>query len=297
MAILNYLAAFQIVSQTLNISVAAKELGVSQPALSRQLRRLEESLGLTLFVRRQRGIELTEGGQRLAQSIGPALTALDKRLQLLREQSASKRGKIRIGSLAEIGRSFVLPSLLSFKASHPEVECELILMKNGEILEALGRRDLDFGIVASTVGAEGLRVSRLGEERSIMVTRASNLQSLQTAGDVLASSFVAYRQEDPLLREFLKRHFPGTGRKPIKPHLVVNDHRCMIEALLCFDHFAVMPAHSVRGYLETGSLRNASGMELNSTIWLARPEDAKDSLVSKAFSSLLLQGRTVADLA
>src|SRR4051812_20124444 len=102
MTTLGHLAHFNAVCQTLNISAAAKTLGITQPSLSRQLKRLEETLGFPLFVRRQRGIELTAEGVKLAEAISPVLTTLDERLNLLKGQSGSAKGKIRIGSLTEI---------------------------------------------------------------------------------------------------------------------------------------------------------------------------------------------------
>lgn len=287
MTTLAYLASFHAVCQTLNISAAAKTLRITQPSLSKQLRRLEESLGLTLFVRRQRGIALTEDGAKLAEVIGPVLTTLTERLGLLSGQAGSIKGHLRIGSLTEIGKSLVLPRTLAFASDYPDVEIDLRLLKGSEIIAALQTQDLDFGIVTEMPAAENLRVSKLAEERSLIVTRTSNEQYLTEIGDVMAARFVAYRQDDPLLNHFLRTFYPKIGKHRIKPQITVNDHKSMIEALLSFDFYAVMPIHSVAGYLEAGTLHAASGHELHSKIWLVRPEKTRTSRIVAAFESFL----------
>lgn len=287
MTTLGYLASFHTVCQTLNISAAAKTLGITQPSLSRQLKRLEESLGLTLFVRRQRGIALTDEGAKLAESIAPVLTALNERLSLLQSQGGSVKGRLRIGSLTEIGKALVLPRVLAFARDYPEVEIDVRLLKGAEIVAALQAQELDFGVVAEQPTVESLKVSKLAEERSLVVTRATNRRALKTSGDVLASGFVAYRQDDPLLNAFLREHFPGVNRGRIRPQLAINDHKAMVEALMAFDLYAVMPLHSVAGYLEAGTLHNASGHEMRSDIWLVRPEKSRENLITKAFRAFL----------
>lgn len=287
MTTLGHLASFHAVCQTLNISAAAKALGITQPALSRQLKRLEESLGIALFVRRQRGIALTEEGARLAEAIAPVLTTLDERLHVLRSAATVAKGKLRIGSLAEIGKAVVVPAATRFGRDFPEVEVELRFLTGAEILAGLDRQELDFGVIASLPANDAVTTRPLLEERSILVTRSANARRLGSVGDVLAASFVAYRHDDPLLGAFLARNFPGLGRQTLKPRFAVNDHKSMIGLLLAFDVFAVMPIHSVAGHLESGTLVVASGGELVSTIHLARRARARETRISEGFREAL----------
>lgn len=287
MATLGYLASFHAVCQTLNISSAAKNLGLTQPSLSRQLKCLEESLRVTLFVRRQRGIALTDEGLKLAEAVAPVIMALNERLDILRHQGVSTKGRLRVASLTEIGKSYVLPRLLTFTRDYPEVEVDFRLLKGDEIVAALLAQEIDFGIVAEMPEHDKLKVSKLTEERSILVTHSTNSRSLHTVGDVNASRFVAYRPDDPLLKAFLKAHFPGVNVSRIHPHFTVNDHKCMIEALIALNAYAVIPRHSVAGYLEAGTLRNASEHELRLKVWLIRPEKQRETLISKAFTAAL----------
>ena len=70
---------FHAVAQTGNISKAARELYISQPAISKAIRKLEDNLGMSLFVRNSRGVQLTEEGQILYQHTCSAFDALDRK--------------------------------------------------------------------------------------------------------------------------------------------------------------------------------------------------------------------------
>lgn len=283
MSILNYLAGFHAVCQTLNISKAAKSLGMTQPSLSRHLKKLEDSVGAALFVRRQHGIELTEHGRKLAEAVAPVLTALSERMELIRGDTMTMRGTLKIGSLAEIGKAYVLPRVLAFSRDHAEVEIDLQLLNGDEIEAAIAQKKLDLGFVVARPTSDKVAHRAILEERSVVVTRQSHLSSLETTGDVLKAAFVAYRQDDPLLQAFLASHFPGLGRGRVKPKYAVNDHRAMIEVLTHTDVFAVMPVHSVTGHLETGALRLASKFEFLSTIYQIESKDGRVSALARAF--------------
>ncbi len=281
MSSFNLLAGFHTVCQTLNISEAARSLGISQPALTRQLQRLSEDLGVELLVRRQRGVELTDAGRALYQATGPAISALQDRLELVKAQHTELKGRIRIGSLAEIGKSYIMPRLVSFGIDFPEVEIELQLIKGKEILSALDARKIDFGVLSEKPANQDFRIIKLFDEKSVLVTRAPNRKDVENIGDVVASRFVAYRADDPLLNRFLGESFGQVSRPEISPQVVINDHRCMIEVLLSIDSYAVMPIHSISGHLQSGSLRQASPHEVISTIWLARPYERKLGLIKE----------------
>lgn len=256
---------------------------MTQPSLSRQLKKLEEEVGSELFVRRSHGIELTTAGAKLAEAVAPVLTALGERLQLIRDEATTTRGTLRIGSLAEIGKSFVMPRLLAFAREYPEVDVDLRLLQGAEIEEAVLARELDFGFVVVRPEGERFVAEEILRERSVVVTRASHGKTLNTTGDVLASAFIAYRRGDPLLDAFLAANFPGLNRRKIVPRFFVNDHRAMTEALLQLNAFAVMPVHSVAGYLETGALHIASTAEYATSVVQIGLAATKKTMLVKVF--------------
>lgn len=289
MSTLNLLNSFHAVAHAGSISVAAKSLGMSQPALSRQLKTLSEHLGFDLFIRKQRGVELTVQGKQLRDAIGPSILGLQERLELVRVQSKEPKGKIRIGSLTEFGKSFVVPRITAFIQNYPDSEIELRFETGLSILSALQNRDLDFGIVATKPKSGSLLVQKFADERSVLVTRSSNFKDINSAGELATAKFVAYRVEDPLLSEFIKLLAGDDRPHRILPHVAINDHGSMIRALLTGDYYAVMPVHSVENHLVAGTLRVASAVEMASSVWLVRPDEKRPSILKNAFMQAIAQ--------
>jgi DNA-binding transcriptional LysR family regulator len=280
---LNLLNSFHAVASTGSISSAAKSLGMSQPALSRQLRTLSEHLGIDLFIRRQRGVELTLQGRQLRDAIGPSILGLQERLELVRVQSKEPKGKIRIGSLTEFGKSFVVPRITTFIQNYPDAEVELRFETGLSILASLQNRSLDFGIVATKPKSGSLLVQKFADERSVLVTRSGNFADINSVGAMATAKFVSYRMEDPLLHQFVKVMVGDDRSMKVNPHVAINDHGSMVRALLAADYYAVMPIHSVESHLAAGALRVASSIDLKSPVWLVRPDEKRPSMLKNAF--------------
>ncbi|SUE06941.1 D-malate degradation protein R [Pantoea agglomerans] len=118
----NALEVFVIVAQTRNFRLAAEQLGVTRPAISQSLRRLEDRLNLTLMQRTTRSVQLTEAGQRLYAEVAPAINQLNRAVTDIAELAAEPRGQLRlaISSIAE--RMLGGKLLASFITAYPQVE-------------------------------------------------------------------------------------------------------------------------------------------------------------------------------
>ncbi|HTP61022.1 MAG TPA: LysR substrate-binding domain-containing protein [Burkholderiales bacterium] len=147
---------FIAVAEKLHFGRAATALHISQPPLSRAIRALEESLGVKLFARTRRRVELTPEGRRLREEAQRALGQLEHAARELRDMAAGVSGRLRIGfvSLADYG---VLPDLLkNFKAARPGVELALREMLSPEQAAALAAGELDFGLLLPPVAGTDL---------------------------------------------------------------------------------------------------------------------------------------------
>ncbi len=111
------LRAFDAVARRLSFSAAATELHLTQPAISRQIRSLEDELGATLFLRGTRHVELTGAGAALRRSVEPLLAQLDITVRQLRV--AQGRQPVAVTTFASFASLWVLPRLQSFQAIHP----------------------------------------------------------------------------------------------------------------------------------------------------------------------------------
>ncbi|MFT3928165.1 MAG: LysR substrate-binding domain-containing protein [Myxococcales bacterium] len=141
---LDKLRAFAAVAEEGNITRAARRLRTSQPAVSKQVSELEESLGAVLFDRLPRGVRLTEAGQVLMRHTQQILAAERLAENEIAELSGLTRGKLSIGASTTIG-SYLLPGVFgAFQRKHPQVRLELEIA-NTTVIQAMaldGRIDL-----------------------------------------------------------------------------------------------------------------------------------------------------------
>lgn len=143
---------FIAVAEHLHFGRAAQSLHISQPPLSRAIRALEGRLGVTLFARTRRRVELTPEGARLLERARQLLDQLERAVSEVQAMASGAQGRLRIGfvSLADFG---VLPGLLkAYKASHPGVELALREMLSPEQAAALAAGTLDFGLLLPPAG-------------------------------------------------------------------------------------------------------------------------------------------------
>jgi DNA-binding transcriptional LysR family regulator len=144
------LAAFCAVVERKSFSQAAERLGVTQPAVSLQIRALEKRLGLRLLDRSGRRVEPTEAGVRLYRG-AQRLLALEEQLveEVAGGANGSLSGRLELGASSGPGGT-VLPRLLcEFQATHPDVQVRLSVSDTQSVVEQVAHRELELGVVGA----------------------------------------------------------------------------------------------------------------------------------------------------
>src|SRR5256885_8282680 len=166
---------FVAVAERLHFGGAAEALHISQPPLSRAIRALEDDLGVALFARTRRRVELTPAGARLLEDARRLTAQLERTVHELRAMSDGAHTRLRIGfvSLADYG---VLPGLLkAFKNAEPGVRLALREMLSPEQAAALAAGELDFGLLLPPVaGATRLEHLVVQRERFVIALPAKH---------------------------------------------------------------------------------------------------------------------------
>ena len=166
---------FLAVAEQLHFGRAAAALHISQPPLSRAIRALEQRLGVVLFARSRRRVELTAEGTRLLGETRRMLGQLERTVQEVRGMARGEEGRLRIGfvSLADYG---VLPGLLkAFKSARPGIALALREMLSPEQASALAAGELDFGLLLPPVsGGEQLEHLVVQRERFVAALPSSH---------------------------------------------------------------------------------------------------------------------------
>lgn len=187
---LEYLVA---VAETGQFSRAARACGVSQPALSRQVQDVEQSLGLVLFERGSRGARPTADGRLIlgrARAVLAEARALSSAAEALRDPLA---GRLRLGVIPTLGPT-LLPALLPRLAAElPRLALQVLEAQSAELLGALRQGELDVALVALPYPATGVVVRPLFDEPLVLVVPAAH--PLALPGPVTPAALV----DQPLL--------------------------------------------------------------------------------------------------
>ncbi len=144
---LHQLATFQVVAKHCSYVRAAEELHFSQPAVSAQIRQLEEALGVKLFEQIGRKTYLTEAGEQLHTYSLKIFSVIDETLETMEKLRSPDFGRLRVGADTTVG-TYVIPGLLGkFHQSYPEVEISLDVVNRAALVERIMSNQIDIAIV------------------------------------------------------------------------------------------------------------------------------------------------------
>ncbi len=135
------LRSFEAVARRLSFRAAAEEMHVTQPAISRQIKSLEDELGTALFLRGTRHVEITSAGQHLLRSVDPLLARLDNTVRQIR--SSQQRQPVGVTTFASLASLWLLPRLQQFQAMHPGVD---IRISAGDAMADLDDPEIDLAL-------------------------------------------------------------------------------------------------------------------------------------------------------
>lgn len=133
---MNALRAFEAAARLRSLTRAAAELCVTQTAVSRHVRVLEQHVGKALFVRNANGIELTEHGRILVAALSASLDAIAAGLEAVRGEQG--RRAVRISAQPNFAMRWLIPHLASFRSLHPQVDVEVVTSHRGTQFPAEG---------------------------------------------------------------------------------------------------------------------------------------------------------------
>src|SRR5256886_988635 len=152
-----------------SFSRAAAELGLTQPAVSMQVRQLETALGLPLVERMGKRAFATRAGELLLEHSARAVRELETAVQMLQRLRGRVAGRIRIGTSASLSIYVLPPVFRSFRARHPDVELIVVTGNAPEIAHAIVANHLDIGITSLPVRERELTVLPFCEDEQVAI--------------------------------------------------------------------------------------------------------------------------------
>ena len=173
---LRLLRYFVAVAEEGHLTKAAQRLGIQQPPLSQQIRSLEKELGVSLFRRLPRGMELTESGHALLADAHLILDQVGTTIDSVRRIARGERGRIAVGFTETASLHPLIPAVIrAFRQSSPDVALAIEESNTAELVEALLKNRLDVAFIRSPVGnAAGLKMETMLVEEMIAVLPATH---------------------------------------------------------------------------------------------------------------------------
>ncbi|WP_272150019.1 LysR family transcriptional regulator [Tenacibaculum aiptasiae] len=223
---LRHFRYFLAVAEDLHFRKAAERLFISQPGLSRQIKQMEDDLGVELFVRHNRKVELTSAGLYLKNELTRNLKNLDNILDYAKLLQDGKQGKLEFGYVGSAMQDIIPNLLIQFKKEHPNVQFGLKEMDNQKQIESLLSHDIDVGFVRLDRVPRGLNIKPILKESFCLVLpknhpiNASNFKGLQELKD---ESFILFDPSySPSYYEKIMQIFDENGFTPIVSHNTIH---------------------------------------------------------------------------
>jgi len=165
---------FLAVADELHFGRAAAKVGIAQPALSQQIRRLEAEMGVELFHRNKRMVRISAAGQALAPFARQALGDVAAGVEAARRAARGEIGNLTVGFIESAASAIIPGAVRGFRAGHPEVRLTLRELGVDAQVERLRSGALDLGIVRAPVTAHELRLQRVLDEGLVVAAPAGH---------------------------------------------------------------------------------------------------------------------------
>ncbi len=255
------LLAFIEVADAGSLAEAARRLGVTPAAVSKNLLRLEQQLGVRLMQRNTRRLRLTVEGSGFLGKARAALRALDEAVAEVSQTASVPSGRVRVSVGAAFGRHWVLPALPALAAAHPQLRIEVDLDNRPVDLVAEG---YDIGIRGGKVDNSGLVARRVCALPVVLVASATYLKRAgvpSVPDDLLQHCCAQLRLSDGALSSWSFR-LPGARRRVVfQPDtaLVVNDNEALVDLALTDAGVVQAGLYHALPYLRSGRLKLVLG--------------------------------------
>ncbi|AGX43577.1 LysR family transcriptional regulator [Clostridium saccharobutylicum] len=231
---LNLYKVFFVVAQCKNISRASELLFVSQPAVSKSIKTLENSIKLTLFSRNSKGVNLTPEGEILFTHIEKAFKQIDLGENILEKLKNKEIGNINLGVSTTVGKSYFLPKFRNFSKEYSHFKINIINKPTLDTINLIKEDKLDLGIIASCKNEipneADLQFIKLCQMQDIFVANNTYLKKLnyKSIDDIFSRGSFMLLEKPNATREHIDEYFNKQNLK-ITPYIEASNMDFLIE--------------------------------------------------------------------
>ena len=248
---------FYTVANTGNISKAAKELYISQPAISKSIQKLEESVGCKLFSRSSRGVVLTDEGKLLYEHVSEAFETLTMGEEKLKRSIELGVGHLKIGVSSTLCKYLLLPYLKEFIRQNPHIAISISCQSTNDTLKLLEDNKIDIGLIGKPENLKNIHFDFLEEIEDIFVAAKDYLRNLKARGiqkdHILQSSTLMLLDKNNMTRQYIDDYLQE-NQIIIKDSIDISDMDLLIDFARIGVGVACVIKNFVREDLENGTL-------------------------------------------
>jgi LysR family nitrogen assimilation transcriptional regulator len=286
---------FLCLAQEGNVTRAARQLNIVQPALSMQIAKLEKSLGTQLFYRASRGMSLTPAGEALLLRIAPIMTDIDRVRDEIAQLDGKVSGRVSIGMITSAAQSTLPASSATIAARYPEIHLLVCEGYSETLLEWVSAGQLDIAIINTPAPRLPPTARHILDEEMLLAHGAANRLALPkvVAFDRLENLDLVIPSRRHGLRRILDDAAAEAGFS-LKPRLEIDTLSAICEVVATTDLMTILPGIVLHSTLAAGRIkarRFRNPTIVRSVAWVTNPRRS----VSAAMSAVM--DIIVADLA
>ena len=248
---------FYTVANTGNISKPEKELYISQPAISKSIQKLEESVGCKLFSRSSRGVVLTDEGKLLYEHVSEAFETLTMGEEKLKRSIELGVGHLKIGVSSTLCKYLLLPYLKEFIRQNPHISISISCQSTNDTLKLLEDNKIDIGLIGKPENLKNIHFDFLEEIEDIFVAAKDYLRNLKARGiqkdHILQSSTLMLLDKNNMTRQYIDDYLQE-NQIIIKDSIDISDMDLLIDFARIGVGVACVIKNFVREDLENGTL-------------------------------------------
>jgi len=195
---LRHLASFVAVAEQLSFVRAAQKLHLSQPALTAQIQKLEEEMGVQLLFRNRRTVKLTDAGRVFLTEARATLARAQQAVERVQKADRGEIGRLRIGFVSSAALAIVPAIAVAFRKQFPQVALDLMNLRTSSQLKSLASKTIDVGFLRLPVSHDQLNITVIHREPFVVV---------------LPSEHALAKKKQVRLRELQNERFVAYGRR------------------------------------------------------------------------------------
>jgi LysR family transcriptional regulator, transcriptional activator of the cysJI operon len=287
------LKVFRVVARHLNFSRAAEELLLTQPAVTQQIKALEDEYGVRLFDRSGGRIALTPAGKSLLPYADKLREISDEAFEAVTSTVGNHAGKLALGASQTIGQ-YLLPNLVAaFLLDNPRVTITAVSGNSDEMLEALAARRIQLAMIEGPALRKDLHIEPFMEDQMVLVVPASHDWADHEVGvDELKGAPLLMREFGSGSRRVVEAALAklGVKKRDLRTTMELDSTEGLLSAVEAGLGVTFVSRWAVRNQLTLGTLRIArvSGLRLSRMFSLAFPAGPVPTGSTGAFRSFIL---------